>query len=271
MKLKNKTIIVTGGADGIGKALVLELLKRGAKPIAVDINQVAIENLRKECADIGKSIQTELLNIADRNAVLSFSESIRNQSDGIDGIINNAGVIQPFVRINQLDFKAIERVMNVNFYGAINMIKAFLPDLLKREQAHITNISSMGGFLPVPGQSVYGASKAAVKLLTEALYAELMETNVRVTLVFPGAIGTNITENSGVKAPNMGNNEKEKQKFNPLPAKTAAQQILNAMEQDKIRVYVGKDASMMNFLYRLSPGFATKFISKKMRALLSDS
>ena len=64
--------------------------------------------------------------------------------------------------------------------------------------AHIINISSMGGFLPVPGQSVYGASKAAVKLLTEGLYAELRETNVRVSVVFPGAINTNITTNSGV-------------------------------------------------------------------------
>jgi short-subunit dehydrogenase len=271
MKLKNKTIIVTGGADGIGKALVMELLVRGAKPIAIDINQLALENLRKECTENGQAIHTELLNIADRDAVLNFAETIKNKTEGIDGIINNAGVIQPFVKINQLDFNSIERVMNVNFYGTINMIKAFLPALLKREQAHITNISSMGGFLPVPGQSVYGASKAAVKLLTEALYAELMETNVRVTLVFPGAIGTNITANSGVKAPNMGNNEKEKQKFNPLPAKTAAQQILGAIEQDKVRVYVGKDASMMNFLYRLSPGFATKFISKQMRTLLTDS
>ncbi|HRD39265.1 MAG TPA: SDR family NAD(P)-dependent oxidoreductase, partial [Bacteroidia bacterium] len=70
--------------------------------------------------------------------------------------------------------------------------KSFLPHLLKRPEAHIVNISSMGGFLPVPGQSIYGATKAAVKLLTEGLRSELLDTNVRVTLIFPGAIGTNI-------------------------------------------------------------------------------
>ena len=72
----------------------------------------------------------------------------------------------------------IERVLNYNFYGQIYMTKAFLPYLLERPEAHIVNVSSMGGFFPVPGQILYGASKAAVKLFTEGLYAELIETNV---------------------------------------------------------------------------------------------
>jgi short-subunit dehydrogenase len=77
-------------------------------------------------------------------------------------------------------------------------VSRILPTLVKRPIASLINISSMGGFTPVPGQAIYGASKAAVKLLTEALYAELKETSVQVTIVFPGALGTNITKNSGV-------------------------------------------------------------------------
>ena len=91
--------------------------------------------------------------------------------------------------------------MNVNFWGVVNMTKAFLPALLARPAAAVLNVSSMGGFLPVPGQAVYGASKAAVKLFTEALFAELHETNVAVTIVFPGGVATNITQNSGVAMP----------------------------------------------------------------------
>jgi short-subunit dehydrogenase len=91
--------------------------------------------------------------------------------------------------------------MDVNLYGTIHTAKAFSPRLLGRPTAQVLNVSSMGGFLPVPGQTVYGASKAAVKLLTEGLYAELLETDVRVTLVFPGAVRTEITANSGVEAP----------------------------------------------------------------------
>jgi short-subunit dehydrogenase len=119
----------------------------------------------------------------------------------VDGLINVAGIIRPFVKLNELDYDVIQRVINVNLYGTIHMVKAFLPHLLERPVAHIANVSSMGGFLPVPGQTIYGASKAAVKLMTEGLYAELLDTNVGVSVVFPGAVATEITSNSGVEMP----------------------------------------------------------------------
>jgi len=100
----------------------------------------------------------------------------------VDGLINCACIIQPFVKLNDLEYEAIEHVMNVNFWGLMYMTKTFLPYLMDRPSAHIVNVSSMGGFLPVPGQTVYGASKAAVKLLTEGLHSELRETSVRVTI-----------------------------------------------------------------------------------------
>ena len=90
----------------------------------------------------------------------------------VDGLIHCAGIIQPFVKVKDLDHAAIDRVFNINWWGTLNLNRAFLPVLLARPAGHIVNVSSMGGFLPVPGQAVYGASKAAVKLLTEALYAE---------------------------------------------------------------------------------------------------
>ncbi len=105
------------------------------------------------------------------------------------------------MKLNDLDYEAIERVLDVNLYGTIHVVKAFLPHLLERPVAHLANVSSMGGFLPVPGQTIYGASKAAVKLMTEGLYAELLETNVAVTFVMPGAVSTDITANSGVDVP----------------------------------------------------------------------
>jgi short-subunit dehydrogenase len=144
------------------------------------------------------------------------------------------------------------------------MTKTFLPGLLKRPEAHIINVSSMGGFLPVPGQSAYGASKAAVKLFTEGLYAELLDTNVRVSVVFPGATSTNITKNSGVEAPNIGD-----KKFKTLSASEAAAQIISGIEKNRPQIFVGSDCKTMNFLYRLSPIYATKLIAKQMASLLS--
>lgn len=180
-------------------------------------------------------------------------------------MVNCAGIIQPFVKVNELDFSAIERVMNINFYGTLNVTKAFLPYLLKRPEGYIANVSSMGGFLPVPGQSAYGASKAAVKLLTEGLYAELLSTNVHVSTIFPGATKTDISKNSGVQTPGDTSDEKS---FPMLPASDAARIILDGIEKNKPHIFTGKDSRTMNKLYRMAPVWATKLITKQMGSLL---
>jgi len=164
----------------------------------------------------------------------------------VDGIVDVAGIIQPCVRINDLDWETIERVVDVNLYGTLHMIKAHLPHLPERPEAHITNVSSMGGFLPVPGQSIYGATKAAVKLLSEGLYAELIDSNVGVSVVMPGGVSTEITANSGVDV--------------PAGAGSA---------DDKLHVYVGKDSVAMSIATRLAPKQATHLIQRQMQGLLS--
>ena len=118
----------------------------------------------------------------------------------------------------------------------------------------------------MPGQSVYGASKAAVKLLTEGLFAELLDTNVRVSIVFPGATKTNITSNSGVSAP--GGSDVDASKFPMLTADESAKIIVDGIAKNKPHIYTGKDSNLMNKLYRLNPVYATKLIAKKMRSLL---
>ncbi|HQV94409.1 MAG TPA: SDR family NAD(P)-dependent oxidoreductase, partial [Anaerolineales bacterium] len=140
------------------------------------------------------------------------------------------------------------------------------PHLLKRPVAHVANVSSMGGFLPVPGQTVYGASKAAVKLLTEGLYAELLNTNVKVTLIYPGAIATNITTNSGVSI--SVPTDAKASSMKALPSDKAAEIIVSAIEQDRYSVLVGSDAKFMDFIYRLNPKGAAGFIYKQMKSLL---
>lgn len=180
---------------------------------------------------------------------------------------NNAGIIQPFIKVNELNYDAIELVMNVNFYGTLYITKTFLPHLLTRPEAHIMNISSMGGFLPVPGQTIYGASKAAVKLLTEGLHSEFTNTNVKVTVVFPGAVNTNISKNSGLNNPRQATAENKSMKT-LSPAK-AAEIMIDGMESNRYRVLVGKDAKIMDYFYRLNPKSAAKMISNKMKRLLS--
>ena len=268
MKVQNIVIVVTGGGNGIGRELVLNLLAKGASVAAVDINKSALVETVELSGDKKDKLTIHIVNITDKEAVEALPNQIISQHGAVDGLINNAGIIQPFVRLKDLDYEAIERVMNVNFYGTLYMTKAFLPHLLTRPEAHITNISSMGGFLPVPGQTIYGASKAAVKLLTEGLNSELLSTNVRVTIVFPGAMATNIATNSG-----LGNSlqmENRQGSIKMLAPNKAAQIIIDGIERNRYRILVGSDATFMDFIYRLSPRHAAKFIYRQMKALLPE-
>lgn len=264
MQLAAKTFVVTGAGGGIGRELTLQLLRKGAKVAGVDINQNALLQTQQIAGVTEERFKAFALDITDRARVEQFPQEVVNHFGSVDGLINNAGIIQPFKPVKDLSTEEIQRVMNVNFFGTLNLTKAFLPLFLERPEAHITNISSMGGFLAVPGQTLYGAAKAAVKIFTEGLYAEMVDTKVRVTVVFPGAIATNITENSGLGKPKASSADS---KLKPLPAEKAAQIILKGIEQNKFRVVVGNDALVLDFLSRLNPRYATQFIQKKMKAL----
>lgn len=267
MKAAGKILAVSGAGSGMGREVVLEALRRGAKVAATDINADTLAETAA-LAVAGDRLSTHVLNVADKAAVESLPATVIERFGAVDGLIHCAGIIQPFVRLKDLDYEAIDRVFAVNWYGTLYLTKAFLPILLGRPEGHIVNVSSMGGFLPVPGQTVYGASKAAVKLLTEGLHSECAGTTVHVTIVFPGAVGTNITKNSGVDIPVSGA-DAEKMARRVLPADKAARMILDGMEKNAYRVMVGSDAKLMDRLYRLDPRRAAGFIARQMKGLLA--
>jgi len=267
MQITAKVFVVTGGGNGMGREVAIGLVRGGARVAAVDLSEGGLaETARLAAAPEGR-LTTHILNVADRKAVLALPAAVVAAHGQVDGLLNVAGIIQPFVKIQDLDFDAIERVMNVNFWGVVNTTKAFLPALLARPQAAILNVSSMGGFLPVPGQAAYGASKAAVKLFTEALFAELQGTPVAVTVVFPGGVSTNITENSGVTVPNLEALTKGKQPTTTTPAE-AGREIIDALAKGSFRLRIGGDARFMGRLSRLAPRRATLLIANQMKALL---
>ena len=266
MKVNGKVIVVTGGGSGIGRELVLALLKEGARVAAVDISEKNLVETVEAAGSLPVKLSTHVVNIADKTVVDALPGQIIAAHGTVDGLINNAGIIQRFVRFKDLELAEIERVMNVNFYGTLYMTRAFLPHLLQRPQAHIANIASMGGFLPVPGQTIYGASKAAVKLFTEGLHSELRGTNVGVSIMFPGATSTNIAVNSGVMTSEQQSSSD--MKYKTTPADMAAQAIIAGIEAGKYRVLIGSDTKTMDFLYRLMPERAAGIIYNQMKALL---
>lgn len=261
MKLDGKTIVVTGGGSGIGRELVLALLDKGARVAAVDLREEGLAETAA-LAQAGEKLSLHQADISDRDAVLALPDAIAAHHGAVDGLINNAGIIQPFVHFEALDFAQIDRMVSINLMGTINMTKAFLPALKARPEAHLANVASMGGFMPFPGQSMYGAAKAGVKLLTEALYAELADTRVGVSVIMPGAIRTQIMANSGIGDRAMADNPEAASRT--LPAPEAARIILEGIEANRLHILVGKDANMLWKLWRLLPERSIRFIQKQM-------
>jgi NAD(P)-dependent dehydrogenase (short-subunit alcohol dehydrogenase family) len=265
MKVRGAVIVITGAGSGIGRELSLHLLELGAYVAGVDLNEAALRET-EALAQPRDNFATFTVDISNSDAVDKLPGQVIERFGRVDAIINNAGIIQPFKPFAELEQKTIERLINVNLYGPIFVIRAFLPHLGKSPAAHIINLSSMGAFLPVPGQTIYCATKAAVKLLTEGLAAELKGTNVKVSAVFPGAIATNIMQNSGLNQPASG---ATRSSMKATSARVAAETIVKGMERDFYHIYIGNDSIWMNRLTRLSPEFAARWIGNKMRPLMT--
>jgi short-subunit dehydrogenase len=268
MKVANKVVVVTGAGSGMGRQLALELVSRGAKVALVDFRAQTLAETAQLVEAKGGKCSQHVLDVSDAAAVAALPAAVEAALGAPDALINNAGIIQPFVKINDLELSAAAHVMAVNFTGPLMLTKAFLPGLLKRSEAHILNVSSMGAYAPVPGQSVYGASKAAVKLFTEGLRSELMGTPVGVTIVFPGAINTNISVNSGMAMPANADDAAAAAKFKTTEADVAARMMVDAIEKNQPRVCVGQDSKMMDIMTRLNPVWAAGVIYKQMASLL---
>ena len=264
MRIADRVFVVSGAGSGIGREVVRDLLGRGARVAAVDLNEPGLQQLAGEMR-AGDRLSTHALNVTDAAAVALLPDVVVAAHGTVDGLLSIAGIIQLFEPVTALPRDVAERVMNVNFWGTYNLDTAFLPLLVQRPEASLLNVASMGALAPVPGQGVYGASKAAVKLLTECLYAELRDSHVAVTLVIPGGVGTNITANSGVEAPKLAAGGKAPK---VTAADDAARQIVEAVEKGSFRVLIGSDARMLDRLARVSPVRAITTIADRMKALL---
>jgi len=259
MEIKKQNVIVTGAASGLGLELTKQLLAEGANVAAVDINE---ENLKKLEVDLNsKNLKIYIVDMGNVESIKKFREDYKKDYSDVDIIINNAGIIQPFVKVGDLDDATINKTMNVNFFGPLNLIRLFMEDLTKdKKEQYIVNVSSMGGFFPFPGQTIYGASKAALKLFTEGLFAELENTNVRVMIVLPGAMDTNITKNSNVEVATT----EESSSFKMLSPVVGASEIINGIKKNKFKLFLGSDSKFLKLLYKVNSIWAIRYINKKM-------
>ncbi|MET7769991.1 SDR family NAD(P)-dependent oxidoreductase [Nocardia sp. NPDC005366] len=263
MQIADKVFVVTGGGNGMGRQVVLELARRGARVAAVDVNEDSLAETIGSAGDAAGSVTPHAVDVTDRSAVAALPGQVDDAHGQVDGVVNIAGIIHRFTKFTDLSDDEIERIMNVNFWGTVNVCRAFLPVLLDRPAACLVNMSSLSALLPFASQTFYGASKGAVKQFSEGLYAELLDTDVAVTTVFPGNISTNLTGNSGVAMIDAGG-----QKVRSTTPERAGSEIVEGIEKGSFRVVIGSDARVLDRLSRMSAKRATRLVAKRMKSVL---
>jgi len=248
---KDKVVVITGAGSGIGRALALAFAARGAKLAISDINEAGLAETVEAVKAAGAEVRADRLDVADRSAFEAYADAVLAHYGTVNVVINNAGVALAGDLVD-LEWTDIDWIIGINFWGVVHGTKFFLPALLESGDAHLVNISSLFGLVSMPGQSMYNASKYAVRGMTEALREEMLirRTGVGVTAVHPGGIKTAIARSARTSA-------KEDQAatakfFDEKLAKTtpekAAEVIIRGIERKQARVLIGLDAHAVHNL-----------------------
>src|SRR6201988_3351096 len=192
-----KVAAVTGAGSGIGQALAVELARSGASVAISDVNTEGLAVTEEQLKAIGAPVKADRLDVTEREAFELYADAVKGHFGKVNQVYNNAGIaFTGDLEVSQ--FKDIERVMDVDFWGVVNGTKVFLPHLIESGDGHVINISSIFGLFSVPGQAAYNSAKFAVRGFTEALRQEMRAAGhpVKVTTVHPGGIKTAIARNA---------------------------------------------------------------------------
>ncbi len=266
-----KLAVVTGAASGIGRGTAIELARRGARLAISDLDRAGLAETAKRIEAGGGTVTTYLVDVADRDAVYAFAQEVESLG-GADIVVNNAGVAQ-IARVDELSYEDFEWVMNIDFWGMVYGTKAFLPQLQKKDEGHIVNVSSIFGIVSVPSQAAYNSAKFAIRGFTEALRHEMKGTRIKISCVHPGGIKTNIVRNARfLQSTQATAREEAVSGFDKLAMTTpekAGQIIVNGIAKNKPRILIGIDAKIIDLLQRLLPASYGKIMFRREGGALS--
>ena len=256
---KDQVIVITGAGSGIGRALAIEFANSGASLALNDLNEATLEETARlvSARKSNINVSTHPANIADLNQVRIFVKEVLNIHGQVNILINNAGVALGRLEIQEMNLRQWKWIMDINFGGNLLCTRGFLPHLQKKKNARIVNLSSIFGIAAVKERAGYCASKFAIVGLTESLRQELQGSNVQVSLVLPGGVQTNLTNNAqGWK--NEADQKKaarmQKEGRGTSPEK-AAKTILKGIKNKKYRILIGSDAKVLDIISRLLPSY----------------
>lgn len=272
MDFSQSVAVVTGAGSGIGQHLALQLSKTGARVAINDYDSERLAATSEQIQSQGGTVFSQAFDVSDKEEMHRFAKEVEREFGQVDVMVNNAGVALGQMTMDDVTYEDFRWIVEINLWGVIHGTLAFLPLLRERPQAKLVNVCSSFGLLAVPEQTPYCTAKFAVRGFTDSLRLELMDTNIRVSLVCPSQVRTNIVRYGRHKDEAARHDQIEK--FDTVHTRItpsdAATTILDGLRKNREFILVGSDAKLFNIASRFVPRFIIKrFTRRELKRIAS--
>ncbi|NGP89232.1 SDR family oxidoreductase [Fodinibius halophilus] len=258
MSFENKVAWITGASSGIGEALVYALHEKGAKLILSSRRQNVLQNVKDNCRGDTSNIHILPIDLAEAEALPEKARQALDTFGQIDYLFNNGGISQRS-KVTETDMEVTRKVMEINFFGSVALTKTVLPSMIDRQTGHIIVTSSVMGKFGTRLRSSYAASKHALHGYFDSLRQEVHKDNIRVSLVCPGYIKTDVTKNA-LEGDGSKHNQMGKGQQHGMSPTKFAQKLLPKIEAEKEEIYIGGKEIWGIYLKRLVPTIFNKIL-----------
>lgn len=250
MSFKNKIVWITGASSGIGEAVAYAFSKAGAKLIISARREDELNRVKNACANPA-NVMVLTLDLADHASLKPKTDEVLAAMGKVDIMFHNAGVSQRSL-IMDTDFSVDRKMMEVNYLGTVALTKALLPSMLKNGYGHFAVVTSLTGYIGSPLRSGYAAAKHALHGYFDSLRAELEDQGIKVTLICPGYVATNVSVNA-LTGDGSKQNKMDEATASGLDTTTAAKRMLRAIAKENHEAYVGNREIMAIYIKRFLP------------------
>ncbi|MEF8845435.1 MAG: SDR family oxidoreductase [Bacteroidales bacterium] len=247
----NKVVWITGASSGIGEALAYELASEGARLALSARSQERLEPVRKYCISLGSEAEVFPFDLSHVEEIPKIAEQVLNYYNQLDLLINNGGISQRAL-VSGASLDVDRRIMEINYFGNIALTKAVLPRMLAQGYGHVAVTSSIVGKFGFPRRSAYSASKHALQGFYESLRTEMDGRNIKITMILPGRIRTNISLHA-LNEQGSEHGVMDQGQIQGMPADICARKVLRGIKKQKREILVGGKELLMVYIRKCFP------------------